>query len=130
MKIMLSKALVLAVIVLFIGAGFVPVFVAETQFEDCESSNEIISKKINSIYNQPSTICKKNNILISSDNPEDDMNPKITRKGDTLVAAYEKVEESLLEQTIQVSYSEDKGETWITNKVQILNMHQMLMNSF
>ena len=112
MKIMLSKALVSAIICLFVGAGVIPVFVAEAQFEDYELFKEIISKKVNSIYNQPSTICKQNNILISSDNSEDDMNPKITRKGDTLVAAYEKVEESLLEQTIQVSYSEDKGKTW------------------
>jgi len=107
-----KKTLVFAVIVLFIGAGVVPVFVAEAQFAEYESSNKIISKKIDSMYNQPSTIYKQNNILISSDNSEDDMNPKITRKGDTLVVAYEKVEGGLLEQTIQVSYSEDKGKTW------------------
>jgi hypothetical protein len=52
------------------------------------------------------------NVLISADNPDDDdIHPKITRKGSTLVVVYER-KAGVFESTIPVCYSED--DTWVT----------------
>ena len=99
------KVFVFGIIALFIGVSFSPVFIADNQSKYYDVSQKSSYKEAISPY-------KQNNILISSDNSQNDTHPKITRNAEKMVVAYEQVE-NLLEQTIQVSYSDDMGQTWI-----------------
>ncbi len=76
------------------------------------SKNTFIHERIFSI-NRPIPITNtSNNVLISVDNLEnDDKHPKITRNGNILVIAYEKIENAS-KQAIQVVYSKNEGKTW------------------
>ena len=102
---MWTKAFVFGIIGLFIVVSFSPVFMADNQSKYYDVSQESVYKKANSPY-------KQNNILISSDNSQNDTHPKITRNAETMVVAYEQAKNPL-EQTIQVTYSDDMGQTWI-----------------
>ncbi|MEM2715654.1 MAG: hypothetical protein QW762_02990, partial [Candidatus Thermoplasmatota archaeon] len=106
-KIMILAGIVMATL---IANAFIPLMNATTQ-EKSVSETKAIYKEIKAIH-KPLPTVNTGNILVSSDNPDgDDMHPKITRKGSTLVVAYEK-EISATEQGIQVVYSADNGNTW------------------
>jgi hypothetical protein len=107
-KIMILAGIVMATM---IATSFAPMFSA-TSNEKNVSETKMVYKEIKAIHKSLPTVGTTGNILISSDNPDaDDMHPKITRKGSTLVVAYEK-EISSMEQGIQVVYSQDNGNTW------------------
>ena len=106
----LRKGLVVGIMILFVGASVVPSISGDnSRIAKVEVGNgNAIKKEIP----KRETVNILGDVFISSDNPNDDMHPKITRKEETLVVAYEKVE-SPSEQTIQVVYSQDDGQTWI-----------------
>jgi len=110
---MFKKGIILSVVMLLIVSGFLALFDVEAQFvknNSYEGGNKFeVTHSSESIF-IPNL---QDDVLISSDNPDnDDMHPKITKNGETLVVAYESVE-SQIEKSIQVDYSQDEGVVWM-----------------
>jgi hypothetical protein len=102
-----------SIIIILLCAIFHPISEAEIQIFENSFAEEKNEKGATSISESIRITNMQVNVLVSSNNlDKDDNHPKIARKGETVVIAYEKEEESETK-TIRIAYTEDKGQTWV-----------------
>ena len=101
----LTKGFVFLIIGLFIAVGFFPVIIADNQSNYDDLFQE-------SVYKKADSTCKLNNVLISSNNSENDSHPRLTKNKDrTIVVTYEQYH-NINEISIPICYSIDFGKSW------------------
>jgi hypothetical protein len=87
-----TKGFLIGIIGLFIAISFFPVIIEDTQGNFYDSFQESVYKKVDSPY-------LLNNILIFSNNSENDIYPRLTRNTNrTIVVTYEQYSNNIREQ--------------------------------